>query len=550
MTSVKDVDWEHDHDNRISSNTPNAYKMKTLLDSKGCGFCLAKWTQLTLHLGSGLTHSCHHPVPHKIPLEELKDNPSALHNTLRKKAARKQMLNDERPDECDYCWRIEDGDQSGNNFSDRVYKSLATFSINEHDNISNMSGDEDVYPTYLEVSFSNVCNFSCSYCNPNFSSKWQQEVKNLGWYELPYEGYNWVSEENLQIPKTEDNPYTDAFWKWFPEAKKHLHTLRITGGEPLMSKHTFKLLEEIRDNPTPQMELCINTNGNAPTKNWKRFLELIIDISNNNKVKKVTLFASCEGWGERAEYSRDGLDFDTFCKNIEDFLEKTKTSRVVFMSAFNIFAVTNFLPFLKWVLQLKKEYNFNGLHQWLEDKTQGLSTNVVLRNKKNNPELIPDRPIKSMSDRYNEANQNPNERVGIDIAYVRYPDFLDVTQIIGNDGILINYLIPALHFMHSNNQNTKWTEFLGFNDFEIDKLDRIVNRIVFDYDRICNGTLSEKYVRHRLQCRARFFSFVKEYDKRRSKNFLETFPELENLYKRCEMDYDEIEAEAEIFKNV
>ena len=50
MTSTKDVNWDMDFDNRISSNTPNAHKMKTLLDSKGCGFCLAKWTQLTLHL--------------------------------------------------------------------------------------------------------------------------------------------------------------------------------------------------------------------------------------------------------------------------------------------------------------------------------------------------------------------------------------------------------------------------------------------------------------------------------------------------------------------
>ena len=60
-------------------------KVRDQLNQKGCGFCLAKWTQVTMHLGVGLTHSCHHPVQHKIPLAELKRNPSALHNIRYKK---------------------------------------------------------------------------------------------------------------------------------------------------------------------------------------------------------------------------------------------------------------------------------------------------------------------------------------------------------------------------------------------------------------------------------------------------------------------------------
>ena len=52
----------------------------------GSTFCLAKWHHVTMYLQSGETHSCYHPKPHKIPLSELKDNPSALHKTLEKKA--------------------------------------------------------------------------------------------------------------------------------------------------------------------------------------------------------------------------------------------------------------------------------------------------------------------------------------------------------------------------------------------------------------------------------------------------------------------------------
>ena len=70
-------------------------------------FCLAKWHHTTIYLQTGETHSCYHPAPHSIPLSEIKDNPSALHNTNEKKNQRIAMLNGEKPSGCDYCWNIE-----------------------------------------------------------------------------------------------------------------------------------------------------------------------------------------------------------------------------------------------------------------------------------------------------------------------------------------------------------------------------------------------------------------------------------------------------------
>ena len=69
----------------ISFTNPDYLDTKKKLDSIGCGMCLAKWTQVTMHLQMGQTHSCHHPSTHRIPVGELKRNPSALHNTLYKK---------------------------------------------------------------------------------------------------------------------------------------------------------------------------------------------------------------------------------------------------------------------------------------------------------------------------------------------------------------------------------------------------------------------------------------------------------------------------------
>ena len=80
------------------------YKKK-ILDTKSASFCGAKWYNATIWLGSGMTTSCHHPLPHKIDLEEIKTNPSAIHNTRQKKEQRRQMQCGERPKGCEYCWK-------------------------------------------------------------------------------------------------------------------------------------------------------------------------------------------------------------------------------------------------------------------------------------------------------------------------------------------------------------------------------------------------------------------------------------------------------------
>ena len=91
MAVEKLVQWRNEHLNSVSRS-----------------FCAAKWYNASLHLGHGFTNSCHLPLPHPIDLEEIKTNPSALHNTKHKKEMRRMMLTDIKPAECSYCWKIED----------------------------------------------------------------------------------------------------------------------------------------------------------------------------------------------------------------------------------------------------------------------------------------------------------------------------------------------------------------------------------------------------------------------------------------------------------
>ena len=181
------------------------------LNTVGCGFCLAKWTQVTMHLHNGTTHSCHHPKPHKIPLEEILENPTALHNTKFKKEIRKEMLDDKKPDECDYCWNIENASYA---FSDRTLKSSEPWSAPYLEDILKSGWKKNYNPKYVEVSFSNTCNFKCSYCGPQYSSKWMEEINTHGPYKTStnYNDIEWFKKEDtMPYLSSENNPYVDAF---------------------------------------------------------------------------------------------------------------------------------------------------------------------------------------------------------------------------------------------------------------------------------------------------------------------------------------------------
>ena len=147
---------------RKHSESLQAYKER-MIDSISTSYCAAKWYNATIWLGHGGTASCHHPPAHNIDKEEIKTNPSAIHNTRHKKKMRQMMLEGTRPKECEYCWKIEDIKRD--NISDRVYKSQI-YPVEEIQKAGQIPVQQDVDIKTLEIAFDRTCQFACSYCNP------------------------------------------------------------------------------------------------------------------------------------------------------------------------------------------------------------------------------------------------------------------------------------------------------------------------------------------------------------------------------------------------
>jgi organic radical activating enzyme len=444
---------------RINNETDLEYKRR-VIDIKSESFCGAKWYNATIWLGSGQTTSCHHPLPHAIDVNELSSNPKALHNTPKKKLEREQMQKGERPSGCEYCWKIEDIGKD--NISDRVYKTVI-YSDEDLEQAYQTPAHNDVDLRTLEIAFDRTCQFACSYCNPAFSSTWVKDINKHG----PYTGLrsdgrgHFIHSHNAsQLYKYgESNPYVDAFFKWWEsDLHRTLHELRITGGEPLMSAHTWQLIEWFKTNKgKSRTRLAINSNLGTDV-DVDRLLHAIDGV-------EVDLYTSNESMSLQSEYIRDGINFDDWANNVERLLNSGKFRGLHVMCTINALCLDSLDSFLEMVHNWKLEYGKDSIN---------FSLNIL-----------------------------------------RFPSFQ--SPLVLPDDIRFNYCNTMQRWYDDH----KDSEFL--HGFELNQLQRLIDYL--NTVKTPHAGAAEQSV---LQ--QDFKQFYTQYDERRGKNFVETFPTLTDWY--------------------
>ena len=439
-------------------------------DNLGKGLCLAKWQQVSLHLPTGLTNSCYHPPLHKIPVEQLANNPSALHNTEHKKAQRVIMLKDERPAECSYCWTQEDL----GNLSDRHYRSGEPWAAEHFEEIKNATGNEDPIPSYVEVNFNHACNLKCSYCSPQFSSSWMDEISRHGSYPTsnPHNDPSHFVGSRRPIPAREHNPYVDAFWEWWPELYPKLKHFRMTGGEPLMDNNTYKVFDYVLAFPKPDLHLNVTSNFSVEPKLYDKYHGYVKELC-NTQIEHFMQYVSLDtGIHEHAEYIRNGLSYNRMFENVHRFLDGIPyRNSLTFIITMNNLSVLGIQNLLQWILELRRLYSKTYQRVWFD-------TPLLRSPSWQSLQILP--PV--YADRL--------ERVA---------DWMELNKM-PKDG------------------------YIGFKDYEIQRMRR-------DIDWMREGSkLDPEYVR--IQ-RADFYRFFNEHDKRRHTDFLQTFPQMKEFWDEC-----------------
>ena len=179
---------------------------------------------------------------------------------------------------CHTCYELEHGKEGFDIISDRIFyirefkkTSLDTYQPNNFDLQT------------IDVRWTNLCNFSCVYCGPEFSSKWADEL-------------------NVRIETPSDEQSAD-FREYIYRHAKNLKHVYLAGGEPLLMKENLELLKELN----PEVNLRINTNLSKVDTG-------VFDAV--CKFKNVHWTVSAETIEEEFEYIRFGGKWSDFLDNL------------------------------------------------------------------------------------------------------------------------------------------------------------------------------------------------------------------------------------------
>lgn len=441
------------------------------LNSISPSFCAAKWYNASIHLGHGYTGSCHLPLPHPIDLEQIKTNPSAIHNTDHKKSMRKMMLTGVKPAECSYCWKVEDIGRD--NPSDRIYKS-DIYKDEDIAKLKDLPWDADVNLKTLEISFDRQCNFACSYCNGAYSSTWAQDFEKDGAYQNfiapgggggAYQGDgSWADAGGKHL---DNNPYTEAFFQWWPELSTTLDEIRITGGEATVSQNFWRFVDIMHQSDSRNLRFAVNSNLGCSDK----ALDKLIKVTHTLPIKGFDLYTSNESFGAHAEYIRDGLDYKIWRSNLIKFIENAKFRSVTMMMTINNLCLFSITEFLDDMMVLKKKYGHN--------------------------------------------------RPNISINMLRWPGFM--SPLAFPDEIKSQLQNKLKTWFDANSESDL------FRNHEKEQIQRLIDYLeVVDKGHVV-VTDDKSMLFHD------FKSFFTQYDQRRNKNLLETFPELTDWYNSIEV---------------
>lgn len=309
-------------------------------------FCMLPWVHMHA-FPDGRAYPCclsdyWHPVGdlRKHTMEE-------VWNQDKYRAMRVNMLVDKSCAECTKCYEQEQhGAFSMRNDSNRNYGHLIKEVANTHADGTN----PDFKIRYWDVRFSNLCNMKCRSCGPIFSSQWYSDhVKLYG--RVP----DVLGREMARVEYTtgQDGGIEEQMLAHVP----YLEQVYFAGGEPLIMKEHYALLEKLIEAGKTDIRIQYNTNFSEMRFKdkhvfdyWKHF-------------KNVSVGASLDAMGKPAELIRKGTDWNQTIRNRELMLQEVPHVDFYVSSTVSSMNVLHVLDFHKeWAasgLIKAKDWNIN-----------------------------------------------------------------------------------------------------------------------------------------------------------------------------------------------
>jgi len=317
---------------------------KRLMEDKH--FCILPWVH-THAFPDGRTYPCC-LADYWHPVGDLRKNTMAeIWNQDKYKAMRKNMLEDNPCTECTKCY-----EQEANGFfsmRNEANRNLGHY-IAEVDKTFEDGTNPEFKLRYWDIRFSNLCNFSCRTCGPIFSSNWYKDHVKL------YNRKPDVLGRDMTVVEYAGGDEDSMIAQMEPHVP-YLEQVYFAGGEPLIMKEHYYLLEKLLELDHTNVRLIYNTNFSEMRYKDKHVYEYW------KKFETVNVGASLDASGARAELMRKGTDWQQTIENRRRMMQEVPhvdfyVSATV--SAMNILHVLDFHR--EWVelgLIEAKDFNIN-----------------------------------------------------------------------------------------------------------------------------------------------------------------------------------------------
>jgi len=257
-------------------------------------FCIMPW--VSMHVTSeGFARPCC-VSDYRYNFGSIKN--SSLKDVWNSEEIRKfrlDLLNGKKVDACQNCHYNEQlGNSSLRQDMNRKYEKHFSY-LNDTDD----TGKFDKLNLALwDFRFSNLCNFKCVMCSAETSSSWGAELKQL-------------------LKKTNYDPIKKIeIWEELEPLYDVVEEIYFAGGEPLIMEEHYKIINRLVELKKFDVVLKYNTNFSNITYKGINIIEIW------NKFNNVQLTISLDGYSERGELIRKGLDWKKFVDNI-DVLRRT-----------------------------------------------------------------------------------------------------------------------------------------------------------------------------------------------------------------------------------
>ena len=309
-------------------------------------FCMLPWMHMHAFPDGRAYPCCLADYWH--PVGDLRKNTMAeIWNQDAYKTMRKNMLEEKSCKECTKCYEQErHGAFSMRNDSNRNYGHL----IKETNDTHADGKHPDFRIRYWDVRFSNLCNFSCRSCGPIFSSNWYNDHVKL-YNRKP----DVLGREMLRVEYTTGNE-DDMIAQMMPHVP-HLEQVYFAGGEPLIMKEHYFLLEKLIEAGKTDIRLQYNTNFSELRFKDKHVFDYW------RHFKNVSVGASLDGMGAQAELVRQGTDWKQTVENRERMIQEVPHVDFYVSSTVSAMNVLHVLDFHKeWTrlgLVEAKDWNIN-----------------------------------------------------------------------------------------------------------------------------------------------------------------------------------------------